>query len=256
MAMSIRDSTGRSTTSGARATSLGRMGPPKAGDGGGRSKATALAAPPTLVPTMTNTSAPPPQMTQSLNQINQRTEELKQSETKPNQLLQEQVGNLRSRISEGPSQRAADFANSDINARAQAAKQALKVNMARRGIAAGSGVASKLESNIDDQARRDAARSTAGIALGRERDVDNLVLGGQGIMGAPNQNELARMSMTNSMMPLAVSASGNIGQQQLGDQQLGLQQYMGTNQLAQQAEQNKMAQMIALLNMQRPTTYF
>jgi hypothetical protein len=208
---------------------------------------------------LVNNAAADPNLSQFQTDIRNRIATSTGRETQGDPLLQEQVGNLRNRMSADPRQRAQDFAAQDIGARQRAGQAGLSEDMARRGIAGDSGAAMELRSKINETAMKESARSAAGIALGRERDLDALTLGGQGIMSAPGQYGLQREGMTNQLMGLQGDAARSLANQGVSDRSLGLQQWIAQGQdsradqqLSQQSKSdqlNMLAQMMALQKM-------
>lgn len=95
-----------------------------------------------------------------------------------------------------------------------------------------------------DAAIRASAKANADIQAGRSRDIDAMVLGGQGIMNAPGQRQLSYDQLATGLTQ-ANPALG-IEQNKLGQGQLGLSQWVAQNNAAQsqqqlQAQQNSQA---------------
>lgn len=109
----------------------------------------------------------------------------------PDPLLMENVQNLRNRLSTDTTGRAIDRAGSKIADAAAGAKAGMRTNLARRGIS-GTGAGEQQLEQVDQAAQRAQAGSAADISLGREHDLDALVLGGEGIMRAPGEMGLAK----------------------------------------------------------------
>lgn len=227
-------------------STYGSSAPPtSSGSGSGGSAPPIPAAPPAA---STNIAAANPAMSGILNQ----TQELTKMPVKEDSLLEEQVGNLRERISSNPTQRAVGLMTGTVGDALAGAQQGLKENLARRGLL-GSGIEAQGMQGLQESAQRDIARGSAGIGLQREQDIDRLVLGGQGIMGAPGQFGLQQQSMRNQLLGQAGNLAGNIAQQQLGQQSLANQQWQAQlqAQLAQQqmAQQQAMQQQQAMLSL-------
>jgi hypothetical protein len=175
----------------------------------------------------------------------------------PDPLQQEQVDNLRSRMSSDTTERAIQRAQLATKTQAAGQKRGLQRMLSRNGISGGA--EAKLGMNIDAAAARTAAGQAADIAQGAETRLDNLTLGGQGIMSAPGQYRLAQQQVANSLLGLGASTAGNIAQQGLAQQGLGLQQWQAYDQSqrgwagdARAAEADRIGQMMALWRMMNP----
>lgn len=200
--------------------------------GGGGVAASGGSAPGVAAPQvapLVNTATQDPNMRDFMGSIKDRIGVMTQREGQVDPNLQTQVDRLGSRMSSDTRQRATDFAAQDINARARASQNALKENLARRGIRSDTGYAMERGGQIDDQARRENARSAAGIALADEGRLDNLTLGGQQIMAAPGQFGLQREQMTNSLLPAQLQGATANASNLLADRNLNLQQYNAAN---------------------------
>lgn len=214
------------------------------GFGGGAPSAPAQ---PYQAPPIANTAQANPDMQGFLGQYkNKLNTMLTRPNTDPN--LQTQVDRLGRRMSSDTTQHAIQRAGGAIRDQGSAQQAALKTNLARRGIG-GSGVGDQLSQNIDARTQRAQAGSASDISLGRERDLDALTLGGQGIMAAPGQYSMGRDNQDIGAIAGGVSAANPGAQLQLGQQQLGLQQWQaGQNQ--QGAQQDRaFAQWQALMHM-------
>lgn len=205
---------------------------------------------------LNNTAQNNPELTGFMDTIRDRIGTQAGREGQGDANLQTQVNRLGERLGSDTRQRATDFAAQDINARARAAQNGLREQMARRGIRQDSGVAAELSANVSNTAMRENARSAAGIGLADEARKDSLVLGGQGIMAAPAQLELQRQAQTNSLYGQAGSAAQAVAGQNLADRNLNLQQFNSQNQQAQAANDsaqraydNRIAQLMAFTDM-------
>jgi len=223
---------------------------------GGGGSAPAPAAAPVQAPALPNTAARDPEMSAFMQQMRGRIATSTGRETGTDPHLQTQINRLGDRLSGDPRQRAQDFASQDIGARARASEAGMREDLARRGIRGDSGVAAELSQRTRDKAMQESARSAAGIALGREAQLDQLVLGGQGIMAAPGQMARAREGMTNQLMSTGFDQAGAIAGQNLADRGLGLNQWqaqgnfnLGAANLAQSGRDNEIARLMALTRM-------
>ena len=145
--------------------------------------------------------------------------------------LDEQYAAYKKRLSSDTTGRAIDRATGSIADAAAAQKSAQATQLARRGVL-GSGVGDQESGRIDAAAQRAQAGASADISLGRERDLDALVLGGQGIAAAPGQYALDRERVGQGW--------SGIGIQQAG---LGLEQ----QRIDQSAQDQKVAQWLAMM---------
>jgi hypothetical protein len=85
------------------------------------------------------------------------------------------------------------------------------------------------QSGIADSAQRAQAGAAAGIAIGRERDIDAMTFAGQNIMQAPGQRDLNYSALQNQMMGMSpYRDQASFG---LQEKNLGLQAYLGQGQL-------------------------
>lgn len=149
--------------------------------------------------------------------------------TSPN--IQKQIERYAERLSADPTQRAIDRSNRAIadSAALMAADQ--KANMARRGVM-GTGVGDAfLQRRVFDPAQRQAAEAATQIALGRERDLDALVLQGTGLMRTPDELAIQRQNLALQQAQLQDAAEAR---------RAGM---------AQQQQQQAMAQWLALAQM-------
>lgn len=162
----------------------------------------------------------------------------------PDPNLQKQIDRLEARMSSDTTGRAIDKAGSAITDAAAARKSAFRTEQARRGTL-GTGVGDQGEGQINAAADRLKAGSASDIALGREAQLDALTLGGQGIMAAPGQLDLAREGQV----------LGAIGQQGglAGDQERIAQGWAGVGDAARRTDiasrEQAQGQYLALLRM-------
>lgn len=91
---------------------------------------------------------------------------------------------FKSRLSADPTQRAMDKAGGQARAAQAGQEAAIRDRFARLGMS-GSGAEMQALADLAGTTQQAVAGTSADIAMGRERDLDQLVLGGQGIAGAP-----------------------------------------------------------------------
>jgi hypothetical protein len=113
----------------------------------------------------------------------------------PSPFVQEHIQNYRNRLSEDNTKRAIDKSNLGIADSAALMAADAKAGMSRRGVQGTDTGAAFLQKRVFEPAQRAAAGQAANIALQRERDLDNLVLGGTGIMRLPDEIALANRGM-------------------------------------------------------------
>lgn len=195
-----------------------------------------------------------PDMTAFMQQMRGRIGQQMGREGQADPNLQTQIDRLGQRLSTDTTQRAQDFAAQDIGSRARASSEGLEEEMARRGIRGG--IQNELSTRLRETGLRESARSAAGIALGREAQLDQLVLGGQGIMAAPGQMAFAREGMTNDLLGAGFGQAGAIAGQNLADRTLGVNQWgeqnrfnLGAASLAQTGRDAEIARLMALTRM-------
>jgi hypothetical protein len=130
------------------------------------------------------------------------------------------------RFGSDPTQRAIERSTSNIRDTASGLMKEAQANAARRGVygQGDSGILSSAEGKIADAAQRAAAGAGAGIALGREQDLDKLTAAGPAVLGANPQLQLQQQNL-------------GLAQQQMGQQA----------QLAQMQANMQQQQMIANL---------
>ena len=145
--------------------------------------------------------------------------------------LKELVDKYRSRFDVDNTQRAINRSTTGIMDAAALGAADLKGNLSSRGLVGSEGGNAFLAKRVFGPAQRQAAGAEADISLGNEQRLDNLTLGGLGIMNAPGQASRADRG-------LALSQSGQ-------DFDQGLQQA----QLQNQMQQQQYAQWLSLLNM-------
>jgi hypothetical protein len=140
--------------------------------------------------------------------------------------LMEHLGRLRKRLDdpEGSTGRAIDRAGSKIRDAAEGTMGVMRNTLSKRGALAGTNAGDLLTRDILTKSQSDIADTAAGISLERERDNDSFLMGSTGAFAMPGQNARADRSQAFS-------------------------EYMGHNQLAQQAEQNRLAQLLQTFNL-------
>ena len=154
----------------------------------------------------------------------QRMAELRQKQASVDENLQFQIEQYKSRLGEGPTTRAIERSASAI--RDQLAGQTAQAEQAAAQAGRGQGFG---QSGLAESAQRAQAGAAAGIALGRERDLDQLTIAGQNIMQAPGQREMGYNQLLNQQYAQAPHFLQ--AQQGLGEKQLGLQAYLGQGDL-------------------------
>lgn len=143
------------------------------------------------------------------------------------------------RLGADPTQRAMNRATSQIRDATTGLGKELGGNMARRGIAQ-SGIQTSGQQALANQAQQKIAGASADIAMGRERDVDAMVMGGLPIMGAQDELGLRKQG-------LGLQQWQAQNQAEIARQQLGLQ----AQSQAQQGQQAMMSMWAQYLNMFR-----
>jgi hypothetical protein len=134
----------------------------------------------------------------------------------------------KSRLSADTTGRAVDRASSQIRDATSGLSKELGGNMARRGMS-GSGAYFQGQGNLAGQAQKAIAGASADIHLGRERDLDNLTMGGLGIMGS--QDQLGLQKQRFGLDQWNSQAANDLARGRLGLDQWNAQGQMG---LAQQ----------------------
>lgn len=155
-----------------------------------------------------------------------------------NPLLEENLANIRGRMSADTTQRAIDRASGTIQDQLAGALQANK----ERGQGRGGGGTAAGELALTESAQRNAARASADISLGRERDLDALAMGALPSYAAPGQRE---MGWANAAGGAANASASN----QLGAAGQALSAWQAQVQAQQAAQQMAMQQQMAMLNM-------
>lgn len=196
---------------------------------------------------VTNTAQTNPDMAGFLDQYkNKLNQNLAGPNTDPN--LQTQVDRLGQRLSADTTGHAIDRAQGAIRDQAAGQQAALRVRNARAGVEGG--VAAQLGQNIDARSQRAQAGAASDISLGRERDLDALTLGGQNIMAAPGQFQQNKNAADLGQIAGGIGAANTGAQLQLGQQNLGLQQWQAGNNASNANQDRQMAQWMALMKMQ------
>lgn len=187
------------------------------------------------VPTGSTTVAPNPQQMQVFN----ATMEKSNRPPTADPLLLEQVQNLRNRMSADTTKQAIGKAQGNTADVAAGAAQAARERASAQGTA---GNVEGVQQGIDERSQRIQAGQATDITLDREKQLDALTLGGQGIMSAPGQRELTQTGMTDALLQNAGGQAGAIAGNQLGGAQLNLQaEVQRQAMLAQQAESERNA---------------
>ena len=195
---------------------------------------------------LTNTTQVNPDMAGFLDQYKQKlNQNLAGPSTDPN--LQTQVDRLGQRLSADTTGHAIDRASGAIRDQASGQQAALRTNLARRGVDGGAG--DKLSQNIDARSQRAQAGAASDISLGRERDLDALTLGGQGIMAAPGQFTLNKNAMDLGQIAGGIGAANTPAQLALGQAGQGLQQWQAQQNASGSAQDRAFAQWMAMQNM-------
>jgi hypothetical protein len=172
------------------------------------------------MPDLTITAKPSPEMQAAIEAWKKRMADLEAKAGTPDPYLAEQVDLYRERMSNDPTERAIAKAASAIRSQAAGMGGAMDVVGAQTGRGEGYGAA-----GVGDAAQAALARSASDIALGREAQLDQLLLGGQAIMAAPGQREMGYESMmTGFYGQNPYEATSRLG---LAQQGLGLQAYLG-----------------------------
>ncbi len=117
------------------------------------------------------------------------------------------------RLTNDPTQRAMNRATSQIRDATTGLGKELGGNMARRGIAQ-SGIQTSGQQALASNAQQQIAGASADIAMGRERDIDNMVMGGLPIMGAQDQLGLQKQGM--GLQQWQAQQQAELARQQLG----------------------------------------
>lgn len=172
---------------------------------------------------------------QASQQYQQQQALLQQRAQQQDQNLQWQVDQYKSRLGEGPTTRAIERSASAVRDMLAGQMEDAATQGAQQGRGQGFGA-----SGLGESAQRAQAGAAANIALGREGQLDALTLGGQQIMAAPGQRQLAYDTLASG------NQQYNPAQQQanygLGSQRLGLDAYMGQGNLAIQQAANQRQQ--------------
>lgn len=210
---------------------------PVAGAGTFASVGAPMVMPGVGVGTLTNASANNAGVDAAVGALAQRTQQLQGRETAVDPNLQTQIGRLGERLSTDTTQRAMDRAGSGARDAAAGINRTKDYELSRRGVAGG-GAEGGARTMISDAATRAAAKASADIQSGELARRDALVLGGQGIMAAPGQQQLQREGNVNALTTAGVGAAAVPADLALKQQGLGIQQYTAQNAAAgsQQAQ--------------------
>ena len=105
--------------------------------------------------------------------------------------LKKALGRLDERFSEDNTKRAIQDSNLGISDAAALSAADQKGGLSRRGLVGSEGGATFLSKNVYQPAQRQAAKAAADITLAQQSRKDNLVLGSQGLVRAPDEVNLA-----------------------------------------------------------------
>jgi hypothetical protein len=190
------------------------------------------------------------QVDKTIKNIDTRTSQLAADEKTVDPNLQFQIDEYKKRLGSDVTQRAINRVGGATRSQSALAQKQANAQSALQGGDAGAHGAA-----ISGQAGRNFAKASADIAMGREKDLDSLVLNGQGIMSAPGQQGLIKSGNLNNFILGGAGTSLNAAQMpsQLALQQgqLGVSQYSAQNSaqnaqsslaLQAQAQQNQLAQ--------------
>lgn len=148
------------------------------------------------------------------------------AQTDPN--LQYLMGRIKERT-EGPgvTERAMDRATSQIRDAGEGLSRQISEGAARRGVG-GTGAEALQQRQLGNALQRDIAGAMADISLGREQDIDRLLLGAQGTFQAPGQQALQDRALANqayaTQQGLAMQAQQQQAQLQMAQQQQNMMQ--------------------------------
>lgn len=180
--------------------------------------ATATPMPQLSLPNFAQTN---PQMDQAWNDYQKRKGEVDSLAKGSDPLLQEQVENLRKRLGSDNTQAMKDRSATDI--------AAVTAGLKARQKAAGGGKSSVLGTRdagaLDEASGRQTLRAMQDVDFNDQARKDNLVLGGQGIMGAQGNRELNLANMANQFNLAGMGLANTPAQLALDQQRLGLQQF-------------------------------
>jgi hypothetical protein len=120
-----------------------------------------------------------------------------------------------------------DMSTSAIRDAGEGLSKQIGVGAARRGVA-GTGAEALQQGKLARDMGRSIAGANAGIALGRESDIDRMLMGSGGIFAAPSNQALQDRSLANQQYAtqanLALSAQQMESQRQMQQQQMNMQQ--------------------------------
>lgn len=150
------------------------------------------------------------------------------SQTDP--YLEEQIRLYKDRLKSDPTERAIARATTGaMDAAALGAADLGAASMARRGIIGTGAGSTYLAKNFFRPAQEQAARAATDIALGREGQLDQLVLGGTGLMAAPGQAALANRGLGLQQLQTQIAAqeaAARLAEEQRAREQAQQQQQM------------------------------
>lgn len=191
--------------------------------------------------TMTTTVGPSPEAQAAIKAWQDRQKALAAQAGTPDPNQQFLIDQYKSRLSNDPTQRAIDQAGSAIRDQMAGLQAGGEAGAAAAGRDAGFGGGALAESG-----QRAMAGQSANITAQRQRDVDALVMGGQGIMGAPGQRQLSYAQLQNQLQ--GMSPYMGAAQLSLGQGHLGLQQWIAQQEATRAAQQPNMEMIRMLMN--------
>jgi len=178
-------------------------------------------------PPLTSVAQKDPRVEETAKKLSKRTQTLETQEGQMDPFLMESITNLRQRMSADPTRRAIERQGTAVGDWAAGMGERSREAAARSGRGAGFG-----GSAIESAAQRLQAKGAADISLGRERDLDQLAIAGQGILSAPSQLGLARTGLTQGAYGMESGFAPIGAQLGLEQQGLGLQQWQAAQDAA------------------------
>jgi hypothetical protein len=209
------------TTGGGSTLELPAMPGLSMGGGGGGAQVPATSP-------LSLTAQPSPDMKAALDEWKKRMASLQSqaSTTDPN--LQFQIEQYKGRLGQDQTQHATDRAASAIRDQMAGMQQQANESGAASGRGQGFGA-----TGIAEAGQRALAGQASDIQLAQQNRLDALTMGGQGIMSAPAQQQLAYQGLLNpGYAQNPYSATAQLG---LDQQKLGLQAYLGQLQAQNEA---------------------
>jgi hypothetical protein len=195
-------------------------------------------------PGLTNVAATPATLQQQQQEFEQQRASLMGDVNTPDPYLQEQVENLRKRMGEDTTKRATEQAQSNIRDQMAGMLEGGEEEAARRGVGPGGAGAGQ----ISEAGLRAGAKAASDIQMGQQKRLDELTLGGQGIMAAPGAQRMAKQAALSDFLkanPAATTEQIKLQAQKLGLEQWALPQQLGIQYMqAQQAMLNPIFQLL------------